>query len=299
MDWDLLCTFATVARLGSLTAAAKQLGQSQSTISRKLSKLEESAESPLLLRETPVRLTERGSALLAAVLPMADAAISAQAALEDSPQLHGEVSITTVGEVARWLLAPALSDFYRDYPSLRLVLLVDNKVSSLAAGEADVALRMTRPVRGELVGRRLHLESYSYFASAELALHAEVPWLGLCGSLAQIPEQQHAARAFAARPPRLLVEDVEALGLAVAAGLGVALLPHVMAARLSGIVAVKPAQVGAHDLGPLPQREFWVVVHRSKQQVPKVRAVLDWLSKIEGLRDQRGTRRVWSDVESE
>jgi len=121
MDCDLLCTIATVARLGSLTAAAKQLGQSPSTIRRKL---EESAELPLLLRETPVRLTERGSALLAAVVPMADAALLAQTALEDSPQLHDEVSIRTVREVARGLLVPTQADYYRDCPSLHLVLLV-------------------------------------------------------------------------------------------------------------------------------------------------------------------------------
>ncbi|MDC3962755.1 LysR family transcriptional regulator [Polyangium jinanense] len=287
VDWDLLRTFETVARLGNLTAAARALGVSQSTISRQLGKLEEHAGAPLLVRESPVRLTERGDALLAAVQPMVDAALVAQSALEETPKLSGEVTLTTVGELLRWVLARELPSFYQAYPNLRLRILADNRVNSLAAGEADVALRLARPARGELFARRLHTETYGLFASALLALHTDIPWLGLTGSLAHIPEQRHAARAFA-RPPRLLVEDVESLGVVVEAGLGVAVLPRGLAARLEGVVEVSPRSVGALDLGPIPSRDFWMVVHRSKQRVPKVRAVMQWLGAIDAF-DRRRT----------
>lgn len=276
MDWDLLRTFEAVARLGSLTAAARALGVSQSTVSRQLSKLEAQAGSPLLLREAPVRPTQRGEVLLAAVEPMIEAALAARAALEDPMQLRGEVTVTTVGEVVRWVLVQALSAFHRSYPGLRLRLLADNAVSSLAAGEADVALRFVRPVRGDLAVQKLLTESYALFVSPTLELGAELPWLGLAGSLAQIPEQRHAERTFAGRPARLLVEDVEALGLAVEAGLGVAVLPRGFAQRLA-VVEVDPAQLGANELGPVPSRDLWLVVHRSKQQLPKVRATMRWL----------------------
>ncbi len=303
MQWDLLRTFATVARLGSLTAAAKALGVSQSTVSRQLSKLEEDAGSPLFLRETPVRLTERGDVLLAAVQPMVDAALAARAALEDLPRLEGEVTLTTVGELLRWVLVGELPGFYRAYPSLRLRILADNRVSSLAAGEADVALRMARPERGELVASRLHTERYGFFAATSLALHdadadAQVPWLGLTGSLAHIPEQLHADRAFAARPPRLLVEDIESLAMAVAAGLGAAILPRELAAGLTGVVEVAPGQIGARDLGPIPPRDFWLVVHRAKQRVPKVRAVLQWLRSITAFQTGDDSTRVSAKDES-
>ncbi len=80
------------------------------------------------------------------------------------------------------------------------------------------------------------------------------------------------------RPPRLLVEDVESLGLAVEAGLGVAVLPRQFASRRSALAEVCPDQVGARDLGPIEARDLWLVVHRSKQQLPKIRAVIEWLS---------------------
>ncbi len=277
-EWDLFRTFEAVARKGSLTAAAAALGVSQSTVSRHLGRLEEDAGSPLLLRESPVRLTERGAALLSAIEPMVDAATAARAALEDTLELRGEVTVTSVGEVVRWVMAPNLAAFYLRYPHLRLRILASNETTSLAAGDADIALRLARPAKGELVGRKVGRESFGFFASRGLPRGPETPWLGLCGSLARIAEQRHAARAFASRPPRLLVEDVEALGLAVEAGLGAAVLPRKFAGRLVDLEEVRPREVGAADLGPIPARDFWAIAHRSKHRVPKVRAVMDWLA---------------------
>ncbi len=276
-EWDLYRTFEAVVRKGSLTSAARALGVSQSTVSRHLARLEEEAGSPLLARESPVRLTDRGAALLAAVEPMIDAALAARAALEDTVELRGEVTLTSVGEVVRWLLTPGLATFYRTYPNLRLRLLASNETTSLAAGDADIALRLARPAKGELLGRKVGSESFGFFASRSLPRGPEVPWLGLCGSLALISEQRHAARAFASRPPRLLVEDVEALGLAVEARLGAAVLPRKFAGRLVDVDEVRPRDVGAAELGPIPGRDFWAIVHRSKHRVPKVRAVMEWL----------------------
>jgi DNA-binding transcriptional LysR family regulator len=277
LPWDLLRTFEVVARRGSLTAAAKALGVSQSTISRHLMRLEEGAGSPLLLRESPVRLTRRGAALLSALQPMVDAALAARAALESAPEPQGQVTLSTVGELARWALVGRLASFYRAYPRLRLRILATNQISSLAAGEADVALRMVRPERGELVARKVGAEPFALHASTSLGLGPDVPWLGLTGSLSALPEQRHAERAFRSRPPRLLVEDVESLGVAVQASLGVAILPRQLASRLDHVAEVRPSQVGAHDLGPVASRGVWVVVHRAKQDLPNVRALIGWL----------------------
>lgn len=278
--WEWYRTFEAVARTGHLTAAAKALGVSQSTVSRQLSRLEENAGSLLILRESPVRLTERGALLLEAIRPMVDGALAAGAALENTPELRGEVTITTVGEVVRWVLSRRLGGFFRDYPHLRLRILASNRNDSLAAGEADIALRLARPERGKLTARRLSVETFGFYAASSLELHEEVAWVGLTGSLAQIPEQRHARRAFASRPARVLVEDVEALGFLVEAGTGVAVLPRQLAARLRGVEEVRPARVGARDLGSIPSRSLFMVVHQSKRDLPAVRAVSKWLAGI-------------------
>lgn len=275
-QWDWYRTFEAVTRLGSLTAAAKVLGISQSTASRHLAQLEQRAGEPLL-RRSPVRLTERGRALLEAVRPMLDAALVAGAVLDDASGLRGRVTITTVGEVVRWVLADRFNELFERHPHLSLRVLVDNEVTSLAAGDADLAVRMARPERGDLVVRKLGTESFALFASASVTLDAQTPWLGLAGSLAVVPEQRHVDRLLGHRPARLLVEDVESLGKAVEAGLGVAVLPRRLAAGLREVVEVRAEQVGAAASGAVPERDFWLVVHRSQRDVPKVRAVIDWV----------------------
>lgn len=279
MDWDHLRTFEAVARLGSLTMAAKALGVSQSTVSRQLKQLEARAGSPLLLRDTPIRLTPRGEELQLAVAPMTEAALAAAAALDDRPELEGAVSLTTVGEIARWVLVPALTGFYARHPLLRLQVLVDNRIQSLAAGDADIALRFVRPERGDLVARKVHAEEYGLFAADSLEIHADVPWLGLAGSLGSIAEHEFAQRVFVGRAPRLLVEDLESLGMAVRDGLGVAVLPRRFAAQL-GTVEVTASDAGGTDAGPMPSRGLWLVVHGSKAKIPKVRAVMDWIVEV-------------------
>lgn len=279
LPWDLFRTFEVVARLGSFTAASKMLGISQSTVSRHLALLEEEAGSSLVLRGRRVEVTERGDALLAAVKGMAEAATSARAALEPTGATAGQVTLAAVGEVVRWTLAHHLDRLYRKHPELRLRILGANQLHSLAADEADVALRWSRPERGALVARRLVTESFGYFAASSLELHRGMPWLGLTGSLAQISEQRHAEQAFGSRKPRLLVEDIDSLGIAIASGLGVGVLPRMFAARLQGVVEVRPMQIGVYA-GPIPSRAMWLVVHRSKRNLPKVRAVMRW---VEGI----------------
>lgn len=277
LDWDLLRTFEAIARCGGLTAASKLLGVSQSTVSRQLAKLEASAGSPLFVRETPLRLSERGAALREAIAPMVDASLAARAALEQTPRLQGLVTVHTVAALLRWSLVDALPEFYAAYPELRLRLLAANELSSLAAGEADIALRFVRPTRGELVARKLRSESFAYFTAVSLAPEPALPWLGLAGSLANVPEQRAARAAWGEREPRLLVEDIDALAHACAAGLGVAVLPRSIAAALGGLEERAPEALGAAPQLALPTRELWLVVHHSRQRLPKVRVVMDWL----------------------
>lgn len=273
--WDLYRTFEAVVRTGTFGGAAKIVGASQSTVSRQLAALEQIAGATLLERTAPVRPTPQGQRLLAAIEPMVAAATAARVALSNERAGEGEVTVSATAEVVRWVLAAELPALFAAHPSLRLTVLASNALHSLAAGECDLAIRMVRPERGDLVSRRLTVESYGFFAATK-ATNPETPWVGLGGTLSQIPEQRHAARAFG-RPARLLVEDMEALASAIAHGVGAGVLPRRYAARRGDVVEVTPAAVGAKDLGALPRRSIWLVVHRSKRNVPAVRAVARWL----------------------
>lgn len=275
--WDLFRTFEAVARSKTITDAARSLGISQSTASRHLARLEEIAGCALFVRDTPLRLTQRGEALLATLGPMVDAALAATTALEAPQEPRGTVTITTVSEVSRWVLSRRFAQFAKAHPLISLRILSDNRVSSLAHGEADIAVRMVRPTEGELVVKRLFTDAYGCFVERSVSVSKETPWVGLTGSLAEIPEQRYAERAFAPRTARMLVEDVESLALAARAGVGAAVLPKRLARRYPELVEVAPEHVGAATSEAIPSRDFWLVVHRSKRRVAKVRAVMQWI----------------------
>lgn len=273
--WDELRTFHAVAKHGGFASAARALGISQSTVSRHIAELEGSG-APLFSRLRAGELTERGSALLEVVEPMAAAASGVSNALAAS-ELDAEVTLTTVGELVRWVLAAQLPSLFRVHPRLRLTIHASNENQSLAANEADIALRMERPPKGDLVAKKLATESFALFASSSLAINAETPWLGFSGSLARVPEAKAAARAFGGRPPRLLVPDIDSLGLAVEAGVGMAVLPRLYAGRLREVIEVSPRAV---PLGLLRPRSLYFVVHRKKRALPRIRAVADWLDGV-------------------
>ncbi|MEZ4247640.1 MAG: LysR family transcriptional regulator [Polyangiales bacterium] len=277
IDWELLRTFEAVMRLGGVTRASRELGVSQSTVSRRLAQLEASAVSPLFRRSPVWGPSERGEALLAALGPMVDAALAANVALTADASVSGEVTLATVGELARWLLVPALPSFFAAHPELRLRILADARVQSLAAGEADLALRFARPERGELVARRVGVVRYALYGTRETSLEPSTPWLTLAGSLAALDEVRWATRVFEGRPPRLAVEDLEALGVAVRDGLGVALLPTTLVTRLPGLVELDGTRLGARAKRP-PVRTLWLVTHRAKRKLPAVQAVATWVN---------------------
>ncbi len=275
--WDYFRTFEAVSRMGSFKEAARHLSVSQSTVSRHIQHLEEACGEPLLHRTNPLSLTPRGEALKDMVGPLAAAAQLAERELYDHDNmLAGTVTLATVGEVARWTIVPELSSLYERAPDVTLCVLTDNSIISLAAGDADISLRLTRPTRGDLVARKVRDISYGLYASSTLDVISEdVAWMGLTGSLSSLAEQQWRDRVAGKRPTRFLVEDVEALGLAVQAGQGIAVLPRSLAARLDGLVELDLKDFGVNEA--LPERELWLVVHGTKQHVPRVRAVIAWL----------------------
>ncbi|HEX2553426.1 MAG TPA: LysR family transcriptional regulator [Microvirga sp.] len=168
-SWDDLRIFLAVVAHGSLNGAAKALRQSQPTIARRLRALEEALGVPLVRRgPNRLALTEAGRAVLEAASPMAEAASAvprAAAAYRADP--HAPVRITATASVTMFLSqhAPALS---RAASPAEVAFLPTRRRLDLAAGEADIALRMGRlPDAPELVARRIGTVAFGLYAHRE------------------------------------------------------------------------------------------------------------------------------------
>jgi len=175
LDWTLLQSFAAVAETGSLSAAARRLGQSQPTIGRHVRALEEALGVELFTR-APRGLvpTEAGRGLIGPAEQMREAAARLQLAAEGQDAgLAGTVRVTASVVVSHFILPPIVAEIRRAHPEIQIDLVPSDSSENLLFREADIALRMYRPTQLDIIA--------SHVADQELGLYAATAFLDRVG----------------------------------------------------------------------------------------------------------------------
>jgi|SRR5215467_1788543 len=146
-DLPLLGVFAAVARLGSFTAAAKELGLSKSVVSERVRTLEARCEVRLLERSTRrLRLTQVGEQVLSVAAVCLDATRDVARIIEehrDAPV--GTLRVTTTQDLASRLVGPIAARLAAKYPSLYLKIVADDAHHDLISEGFDVGVRLGAP----------------------------------------------------------------------------------------------------------------------------------------------------------
>ena len=147
---DDLLAFLAVAREQSFTKAAVKLGVSQSALSHTMRELEARLGVRLLTRTTRrVAPTEAGERLLHTLSPRfeeIEAELAAISELREKPA--GTVRITSTEYAAEAILLPKLSKLLRDYPDIKVEIIVDYGLTDIVTQRYDAGVRS-----GEQVGR--------------------------------------------------------------------------------------------------------------------------------------------------
>jgi DNA-binding transcriptional LysR family regulator len=283
LDWNDLRHFLAVARTGSTLAAGKALRVSQTTAARRVTALE--AELGLNLferRPAGYRLTPAGEALLEqAEAVEAAAGLFVDAAATQSRDASGTVKLTVDEIYAVTLLGPMLRDLHEAFPAIRIELDTTEAKRDLAAGEADVALRMTdRPTGGGLVGRRIATDNWTIYCSRDYAAAHGVPhrrkelighaFIGGGGPGVWIYYRRWLEENGLADSVAMQHGTSTGLLSAVRAGVGLAVLPVLVAELEPDLVMCLPPEPGN-------ERGLWLLTHERLRHTPRVRAVLDFL----------------------
>lgn len=198
MDWDKLRIFHAVADAGSFTHAGHELGLSQSAVSRQISALEQDLRVLLFHRHARgLILTEQGEVLYRTAHEVFTKLAATQTRLMDSKDKPmGELRITTtVGLGSTWL-TPRIAEFIKLYPQINVVMLLDDRELDLGMREADVAIRLRRPVQPDLIQRKLFTVHHHVFASPEYLERRGTP-----KSLQDLDD--HSIVSFGQTPPYL------------------------------------------------------------------------------------------------
>lgn len=156
-NFNDLLAFVVVAREGSFTRAAGQLGVSQSALSHTVRALETRLGIRLLTRTTrSVSPTEAGERLLLAVGPRfeeIEAELAALSELRDKPA--GTIRITCAEHAANTVLWPKLARLLPDYPDIKVEINVDYGMANIVAQRFDAGVRLGDQVEKDMIAVRI------------------------------------------------------------------------------------------------------------------------------------------------
>ncbi len=167
LDWTLVQAFVAVAETGSLSAAARQLGQSQPTLGRQIRAVETAFGNSLFIRQPRgLLLNDTGAALLPMAQEMRDAArrLTLMAAGQ-STSLKGVVRITASMVFSQYYLPEIIAQIRQKEPLIEIDLVPSDSTENLLFREADIAIRMYRPTQDDVVARKLGEIKTGLFAS--------------------------------------------------------------------------------------------------------------------------------------
>jgi len=286
-DPNDLLIFAQVAELGSFSRAADRLGLPKSTVSRRLSALEQGLGERLLWRTTRRQtLTEFGQLLLDHARQVA-AEVQAVAALSAhrSAAPSGRLRVSMPSDLATLLLAAPMAAFVARHPDIRLDIDLSARRVDLLGEGFDAAVRIGElQDDGLLAAHGLHpLRSGLYASPEHLARHGmpthpddllrqpAVGLLGPRGGTAPWVLTRGGERWEGLPPARVSANSPEMMIRLAALGAGVAAVPELLAraeAQRSPLVRVLPDW-------SLPPEPAAVVFPGRKLMPAKTRAFID------------------------
>lgn len=290
-DFEAWAIFSKVAEYGSFARAAEEIQLSKPTVSKAVSRLEQSLGIALFNRNSRhMSLTETGRALLGYANRLVMEAEAAEIeARGDMQRPSGRIRIAAPMTFGVRHLAPVLPGFLEQYPEIDLTIDFSDAVVDLVAAGYDVALRIASLADSSLRARRL--------CDVRLLLVGAPSWLERVGRPAH-PRDLEAHKSFVytngsapgmirlrlegsgkeyvlSQTARLRADNAEAFLPALEAGLGYGLFPEFMiwdGLRRGRLERILPDWEG-------PLITLYLVTPASPVRPTRVTALLDYLSK--------------------
>ena len=282
-DWNQVRAFLATSEEGSLSAAARALHQTQPTLSRQVTGLEQSLGVTLFERgHRQVRLTVAGLELLEHARAMAEAAnLVSLAASGQSQAIEGRVCITATEMLAAYYLPPMLRKLREQAPGIVVEVVASDELRDLIRREADIAIRHAQPTQPELIARRIGFLEGRIYAARRLLDEVGVPHsfddlsdqdfvgientekliVGLAEQGLELRLEQFRVHAASGNCMLQLIRE----------GLGFGFLPMDTGGLFDDLVCVLPELFK-------PEIPVWLVSHRELRTSRRIRVVYDLLA---------------------
>jgi DNA-binding transcriptional LysR family regulator len=257
MDLNLVTAFVRVVEQQSFTSAAKALGLPKSSVSRRVTELEEELGVQLLHRTTrKLALTEAGRSYYEqAEKALTELQAAAESATGMDTEARGIVRLTAPVDIGVMGLADIIAEFVREYPEIHVELSLSSKVVDLVAEGFDIGVRAGKSRDASLVVRRLGTAALGLYASpaylkargrpkllSDLSEHDCVLFRGKHGkALWRLDGPDGEPSSIEVRG-RVNVDEMLFVRQAVGVGLGIGLLPTIVIASCARAGVLEPVE---------------------------------------------------------
>jgi DNA-binding transcriptional LysR family regulator len=282
IPWEAVELFLAAAEHKSLAKAAKALGVTQPTVSRRLAEIEATIGESLFVRSVEgVTLTSAGERLLGPARTMAEGHGELErVASGNRAEPTGIVHVTAPPGIAYELLAPLAAKLRKTLPGVRLSVEASVRQVDLVRREADLALRASKPATRDLLTLASVEEPVAAFASRSYvkSLPAspsleDIDWIAWPASRSEVPPNPQLAARVRDFAPAFAADDFLVQLRAAELGTG-AIILSAKTSRLAGKSTLVPVPI---HLGPI-KVGIYLVCARSALGVPRIRAVADLLT---------------------
>jgi DNA-binding transcriptional LysR family regulator len=275
MDWNDVRIFLAIAREGTLGRAARQVGQTQPTIGRRLRMLEASVGQTLFQRTADgFVLTEEGSAVLATAERMEDEAHAFERALAGKQQqLTGLLRISSSDWFGVHVLTPVVAEFLRVNPLVSIELVTDSRRLNLARRDADLLFRITPFDEADVIQRKFIKMDYALYGPLNIVPPQRGDGTGYAlltmdSAFETLPDVKWLREVLPNAHVAFGSNNREAQARMCAERGGLAVLPCPLGDNTAGIERI--------DLGEAPPgRDVWFGYHRDLRRLGRLRAFLD------------------------
>ena len=268
IDLNEALFFVRVVESGSMTAAAEQLAVQKSTVSRKITSLEERVGVKLLQRSTRKNvLTEIGERHFHRCKEIVQAFEEAENQLQrHKSEPAGPLKVIVPIEVGQTFFASFLGSFVQRWPKVSLDVELSNRAFEFREQGIDLALRMTPPKDPDLVCRKLRdyqcilVASPEYLAAHQVKHPDDLPSVNSITTRTTYIEggwtfEKDSEKVEVRVKSNLGFNNITAVREAAISGAGVAVLPTMLVAE----ALVNKSLVQLLPEWSLPDRSIYVI----------------------------------------
>lgn len=284
LDWDDLRVFLDVARTGNLSQTSRRLRIDHSTVSRRISQLEQALGSGVFERtRSGFKLNDLGKRLLPHAEAVESAVLKVRSEVnETESEATGTVRLATMEGIASLYLARRALKLKEAAPHITLELVTSPQVIHVNRREADLFLSFFKPPGQGLVSERIGGFKLGLYAAqsyldrkgtpSTMAALTEHDFITYIEDLIQVDTVRWLDEVV--QNPRVVMHSSSMIAQrnAAVAGLGIVLLPRFAVHETTPLVPILHEQA-------FTSREIWTSVHQDLQFVPRIRTVISFLTR--------------------